>query len=202
MMQPRYWMDDDIRIVADRVFVAHFVRYQFACDHIGAACFPTVLDAGCGTGYGSWMMHCAGFQVLGVDKNRQVVDWATSMFAGPTFAVANLEEHDPQLGPFDLIVGFEFLEHLEHPGRVLVWLQSYLKPGGGCFLSIPIDHPDTKFHKHQFNTDDALKLVTSCPWGQIDFWRQTKGNPFIQSVGNSTEMDTLVAFCRKAETAR
>lgn len=200
-MKPRYWQDSDIRIVADRVFVAHFTRYQFVCDHIRDVHLPRILDAGCGTGYGSWMMHCAGSQVLGLDKNSKVIDWAANMFAGPIFAVANLERHDPLLGLFDIVVGFEFLEHLERPSHTLGLLYSYLKPSGGCFLSIPLNHPDAKFHKHQFSMNDALQLVASQPWRGVDCWWQTKDNPFIQSTGGNTDADTLIAFCRK-ETAQ
>ena len=85
-----------------------------------------VVDAACGTGFGSWILSkCPSVQaVVGFDCDREVVgqcrhefpecEYFTADFASPEFADA-LMGLDP-----DTIVSVETMEHLEDPTAFLV----------------------------------------------------------------------------------
>src|SRR4051794_39585785 len=91
----------------------HLARYTWA----GAlADGKRVLDAGCGTGYGSELLARAGAaEVIGVDLDADTVTAAEQAVPAATFATADIRELPAELGDFDLIVCFEVLEHLDDP---------------------------------------------------------------------------------------
>lgn len=77
-----------------------------------------VLDAACGCGYGSKILHDAGNKVVGVDFYPLAVEWATTRFPGPEYLCADISDR-PWSGGFDWIVSLETIEHLKYPVPVL-----------------------------------------------------------------------------------
>lgn len=98
----------------DEIRPDHIRRYQFALDYIQP--YDVVLDAACGTGYGSWLLSkvCS---VTGIDISDHALDWANKYWKGPRYIKADLLE--AKLGTYDLITSFETLEHLPNPEKVV-----------------------------------------------------------------------------------
>lgn len=96
----------------------HINRYLFAAGYLqkklprGAR----VLDAACGCGYGSWLLHGAGFDVTSVDISEEAIAYAKEQYQGPTYHQKSVYEID---GQWDAIVSFETLEHLDRPEALL-----------------------------------------------------------------------------------
>ena len=69
-----------------------------------------VLDAACGTGYGSKILHDAGSIVTGVDIHQPAIEFAKEHYPGPYYLRRDLSEVE---GEYDTIVSFETLEHVD-----------------------------------------------------------------------------------------
>jgi len=80
--------------VRNDLFVAHESIYRFFASDVGNL---DILDAGCGTGYGSHLLAEAGAEsVIGVDLDRRNIAFARKRYSAPnlSFAVADIEELD------------------------------------------------------------------------------------------------------------
>ena len=100
-----------------------------------------VLDAGCGSGYGAAQL--AGLdpalQVVGIDLSEEALAYARPRYGGPNLHFAHgdclaLEFAD---GEFDLVMGFEVLEHLTEPAAFLQQARRVLRPSGHLLVSTP-----------------------------------------------------------------
>lgn len=101
---------------------------------------PQILDAGCGTGEGSWRLaeHYAQAQVLGVDIIEAHLDLARSRAAkfGPRVRFENRSIFDLQLpdAVFDLTVCRHVIHSIPYPERVAAELVRVTRPGGTLHL--------------------------------------------------------------------
>lgn len=109
---------------------AHLERYELATRVLGGM---RVVDFGCGVGYGSEMLTKSGCVVVSVDSSEESLGLATqrrpeqSQFVRPG---------DPVLdNPFDGIVAFEVIEHLDNPGWFFEWASKRAKH---IVVSVPV----------------------------------------------------------------
>ncbi|MGQ9635685.1 MAG: methyltransferase domain-containing protein, partial [Bryobacteraceae bacterium] len=150
------------RVVPGRVdpdlWNEHFARYAFA---LRLARSRRVLDAGCGTGYGSAELARAAFHVVGADLSPEAVEYARHQYAAPNldFVQADCTQLPFRDGSFDLIVSFELIEHLDDWRSLLRELRRVLAPAGQCVISTPNRDTYTEiralsgpnpFHRHEF----------------------------------------------------
>ena len=78
----------------------------------------TALDAGCGVGYFSAFLRDSGLEVTALDGRPQNIEEARKRHAGINFQVADVEDPAVQkLGPFDFVLCFGLIYHLENPMR-------------------------------------------------------------------------------------
>ena len=116
--------------------VEHKQRYQWASDYCKG---KRVLDAACGTGYGSAILTRSGAAtVVGVDISFEAI--APNGTGRPMRALlANSDACNLpfKCDTFDVVVSFETIEHLANPERLLAEISRVLKPGGTCICSSP-----------------------------------------------------------------
>ena len=100
-----------------------------------------VLDAGCGSGYGT--AHLASLdptlQVVGIDHSEEALAYARAHYAEPNLRFAHGDCLAPEFadGEFDLVVAFEVLEHLREPTGFLEQVRRVLRPSGHLLVSTP-----------------------------------------------------------------
>ncbi len=140
----------------------HLARYRWAGALVEG---KRVLDAGCGTGYGSELLASQGAaEVVGVDVDADVIDAASkSDSRRATFAVADLRELPADLGEFDVVVCFEVLEHIGEPEAALDRLAAALRPGGVLAVSSPnrdVYPPGNPFHEHEFTPEELAEALS------------------------------------------
>ncbi len=146
----------------------HVARYLFAGDFVRG---KRVLDAGCGTGYGSLLLAAAGAaQVLGVDLDANTIAAARQRYVHPRveFAIDNCELLAEAAGTWDVICCFENIEHLQSPERFLAQAAANLAEDGVLLVSTP-DRADTppfvdgrprnEFHVHEWYRDEYQALL-------------------------------------------
>jgi 2-polyprenyl-3-methyl-5-hydroxy-6-metoxy-1,4-benzoquinol methylase len=134
--------------VRNDLFVAHESIYRFAA---AWAAGRRVLDAACGTGYGSVLLAQAGARsVTGVDLNRRRVSFAARTFRAPQldFEVADCESLQFDDSSFDLVVSSNTLEHLHRPERFLRHASRLLSPDGRLIVAVPpvLSEADVRAH--------------------------------------------------------
>ncbi len=117
----------------------HLQRYHYACRFCQG---KRVLDVGCGVGYGSAMLCHEGSQsVLGIDISSECVESARSNYqmSGLAYEVDDACElkKAAESDPFDLIVSFENIEHLEKPERFIESAIPLLATDGLFIISTP-----------------------------------------------------------------
>jgi SAM-dependent methyltransferase len=149
-----------------RLYAEHRARYAFAA---GEVRHRRVLDVACGSGYGSRLLRDAGARaVVGVDLSAEAVAYARQRYgggAGLTFVEGDAHQ-PPVTGPFDLVVSFETIEHLEGPERFLRAVVGLLSPEGSLLVStpyrrhvLPDGRPRNPFHRQEWQTADFQELL-------------------------------------------
>jgi len=136
----------------------HMARYTFAAR---LARGKRVLDAGCGAGYGSAELAMVAHSVVGVDQAPEAVEFARENYGLPNLhfeqATCTALPHPDE--SFDLVVGFEVIEHLENWRDFLSEVRRVLAPTGQFIVSTPNKlyytesrgaHGANPFHVHEF----------------------------------------------------
>ncbi len=138
----------------------HLARYEFAARLVEGG---RVLDAGCGSGYGSAVLASRAASVTAIDFSEEAVTLAREMFAAANleFQVGNCSSLPP--GPFDVIVAFEVIEHLADWRLFLQEARRSLTPAGRFFVSTPNkayyaesrgEAGANPFHVHEFTFEE------------------------------------------------
>ena len=156
--------------------VEHVSRYRWAAQ---AAKDRRVLDAGCGTAYGSRLLAGGGArEVVGVDIARAVLETvAAAMPPSVRLQTGDLRRLDFEDDRFELVVCFEVIEHVEDPSIVLDELVRVLAPGGLLLVSSPnrnVYPPGNPHHLYEFapaelEAELAARLTHVRPLRQRDY---------------------------------
>jgi 2-polyprenyl-3-methyl-5-hydroxy-6-metoxy-1,4-benzoquinol methylase len=141
----------------------HLIRYQYALSLIKSG--SSVLDVACGSGYGSKMLALHDCKVTAMDNSEEALDLCNQFNDHPNIRwlqgdISNLKNFIKK--PLDAIVSFETLEHLpDGQEKILKLFDELVKNNGVIVTSIPLNHPDTKWHKRQFTWKERDKLYSS-----------------------------------------
>jgi len=155
------------RLALDR-FSSPWLRNQHLARYRWAAAFAPglrVLDAACGSGYGSRILSEAGARlVASMDVSREA--------SGLGFVRADATRLPARNGSFDLYVSFETLEHVEDDGALLREAFRILAPGGTLLCSTPNrdflspgltlrDRPRNPYHVREYSIAEFESLLSS-----------------------------------------
>lgn len=148
-------------------------RYLWAAQ---AATGRLVLDAGCGTGYGSRLLAAGGArEVIGIDHARTVLDVAADeMPESVRLQIGDLRKLEFEEDKFELIVCFEVLEYVEDPLTVLDELVRVLSTGGLLLISSPnrgLHQPGNPYHLNEF-TPAELEGALAAKLGHVQLLQQ------------------------------
>ncbi|HWR52354.1 MAG TPA: methyltransferase domain-containing protein [Bryobacteraceae bacterium] len=148
----------------------HLARYVFASRF---AEDRRVVDAGCGTGYGTAELARCARSAVGIDVAPDAVRYAAGKFQSPnlSFIAASCATLPFVHGAADLIVAFEVIEHITEWREFLAETRRVLPPSGLLLISTPnrayysdsrrITGPNP-YHVHEFDHDEfeaALRAI-------------------------------------------
>lgn len=146
------------------VFARHKLTYEYALQFVEG---KTVLDAGCGTGYGSNMLASRARRVTAVDLSADAIDYCHTHSTASNLDFVRMDV--TQLGfrrQFDVAVSFQVIEHLPDPGAFLSGLKQAVVPGGTIILATPnVRSPRTgdaanPFHCSEMSYDELHTLLS------------------------------------------
>ena len=182
----------------------HVDRYKFVAERISRG--DRVIDFACGIGYGARIMATAGAAVHGFDVDPEAIEYAKRHYIwhNTEFAVADGREPG-DIGEYDAAVCFETIEHIEDPRPLLRALRA---ASPVLYCSVPNEDvmpfsPEpgmvTAYHFRHYTRPQFEALLAECGWG-VDEWHGQEGPE--SSVQPDVRGRTLVAVCRRAESAR
>ena len=106
-------------------------RYVWALPNLDG---KRVVELGCGTGYGAYVMSWVAPSVTALDFSSDAVAFASEHYPGVDYRVADLTDPAEPLPEGDVAVCFEVLEHLTDPDRVM---RDALATYERVFFSVP-----------------------------------------------------------------
>ena len=137
----------------------------------------TLLDVGSGTSHFINTMKNAGWQIKGVEINKNARDFANSKFGIETIGPEEIE--GLETGSFNCITLWHVLEHFHNPSRYISELIRLLKPGGVFIIALPNSNSyDAGFYKQYWAAYDVPRHL----------WHF---NPFTFSIFSSGPSATI-----------
>lgn len=112
----------------------HVSRYHFAALF---AAGKSVLDAGCGTGYGTALLAGQAAEAVGFDISPEAVSYAAANYPGARFLVGPADAFPAPDGAVDLVTAFEVIEHLPDWQALIEEAHRVLKQDGVFLVSTP-----------------------------------------------------------------
>ena len=195
----------------------HIARYAFARRYAEG---KRVLDAGCGTGYGSAELALSARSVAGIDLALEAVAFARASYTAPglSFLAASCTALPFSNASFDLAVAFEVIEHLEDYRALLTECARVLAPQGLFIVSSPNKsyYAESRqqigpnpFHHHEFEPEEFFEeLRRAFPHVQLLFQNRVESFAFhpIKTFwpadarvdgggGGSNDAHFLIAVC-------
>ena len=187
-------------VAIDEIARNHVARYTFAADWIKDR-LPgrevTALDAGCGCGYGTYLLARAGAKAVGVDRHQDSITFARETWAQERASFC-AQPVSPELGMFDLAVAFEVIEHVDDPPAFLRTL-GLLAPV--VIASVPNEevqpfsetgHPD---HKRHYTPNQFTALFDACGFHVREYWSQASKETYRVVPGS--DGGTMIYVARR-----
>jgi 2-polyprenyl-3-methyl-5-hydroxy-6-metoxy-1,4-benzoquinol methylase len=131
----------ECRFTKRELFLWHLARYEFAKKYICR--LDNVLDAACGTGYGTYELAMMGREVVGIDTSVEAIEFARSNYAANNIAwhEGDCTKMSDILGDssFDVVISYETIEHLNREAQSVFvdQIAKVLKKNGLAIISTP-----------------------------------------------------------------
>jgi len=138
----------------------HLAAYRFASTQ---AAGRTVLDVGCGEGYGAALLAETARRVLAVDRPEAIraaaVHYRRPALEFRALDVLRLGTLDER---FEVVVSFQVIEHLPDPSAFLAGLAARCAPGGLVIVTTPnrlMSVSENPYHVREWTAPELLALA-------------------------------------------
>lgn len=159
------------------LYACHLATYDFARQHVEGR---SVLDFGCGIGYGTHRIAEGCTRIVGVDVSGDAIAEAVRRFRAPNLSYRRIEpaEEAPlpfEDGEFDVVLSFQVFEHLPDPDAYLREARRVLAPDG-LFICVTPERgtrlfrwqrPWNEFHLEEYS-QDQLAAHLSRHFGSVE----------------------------------
>ncbi|QDH20792.1 class I SAM-dependent methyltransferase [Saccharibacillus brassicae] len=185
-----------------------------------------VLDAGCGTGYGSLLMSQYADSVVGIDISEESVEWCKQKYVAQknlSFVLGSLEELPFADEEFDCIICLEVIEHVDQAiqKRFLEEAKRVLSKNGILIISTPnkLLYTDRSgyhnpYHIHEFYVEEYkeflqrefmyLKMYNQSLYAVSSIFEEMHADHKVQLLKNADIDENgkyMIAICSNNEQA-
>lgn len=145
-------------------FRRHEAAYLALLPHCRDA---TVLEAGCGEGYGAGLIAGSAARVLALDYDAPTTEHVARRYPGVTVVRGNLAFLPVADGSVDVVANFQVIEHLWHQAGFLAECLRVLRPGGKLLVTTPnritftpdSDVPLNPYHTRELSGAELAELL-------------------------------------------
>lgn len=155
----------------------HVARYEFAAQRLAGA--DSVIDFGCGIGYGSKILASELRAVRAFDIDLEALQYGNVHYAHPYVERAQANGNAPgELGNAAAAVCFEMLEHIEDPRPLLLALRESAPlliasvPNEDVIPFVRPDGSTTAFHHRHYTKFEFNELLAACGWCAVEWYGQ------------------------------
>lgn len=187
-----------VHLRTDESFYDHLSIYQFASQFCKGR---TVLDAGCGTGYGAaYLAEHGAEHVHGIDISPKAVAFSQTHFQRPNLQFHTIDLANISIFPrhsFDVITAFNALEHIADISAFLRSACGLLNPAGTMLVAVP---PITDAFLFAVNIANQyhLNIWTPAQWnavfrgyfGQSTYYIHNRNKPDLLDSQDSCDPST------------
>lgn len=150
--------------------IEHRHRYNILKDIVAG---KKVLDAACGTGYGTYTLSQWANHVTGIDISAEAIDFCRENYQNRNLSYLQMSVADMKFEDqsFDVIISFETLEHIPYELQCdfLKEVTRVLKDNGVLIMSTPDRIMATiakrgninPYHIHEFTTEEYRTFLMS-----------------------------------------
>ncbi len=146
-------------------YARHAYAYSYASAWVEG---KSVLDVGCGTGYGARILAGRARTVTAVDQSEEAIAYCLAHSAAPQIDFRVLRAEDCSFPvPFDVGICFQVIEHLSDPADFLAKLRRAVAPGGLILITTPNLRPGhippdrNPFHRNEMTLEGLSTLLAS-----------------------------------------
>lgn len=144
----------------------HFCAYEFAKKFVNN---NSVLDIGCGEGYGSDFLSNYAKDILGIDYDKNIINYAKDKYNKKNlqFLVLDIKDLSSLCKKFDVICSFQNIEHIRNTDKLLKDISELLNDNGVFICSTcnmrdaspGMTAPFNKFHVKEYLVDEFRNLL-------------------------------------------
>lgn len=138
----------DLNIEYKSFFEKHLAVYEFTKKFINLQ--NIVLDNGCGTGYGAFLLAPFVSKIIGTDISSDAICKAKQKYQHKNLCFEIMDAQNLKFANdnFDLICSFQVIEHIEKIDLYLNEMKRVIKPNGMIVISTP--------NKYTFATQEKI----------------------------------------------
>jgi len=145
-----------------------FSRHKFAYEYVQQFVEnKTVIDVGCGTGYGCKIFAEKATIVYGIDHDKEAISYCKQKYPAPNITYIEMDINSTVLDrQFDIATAFQVIEHIQNLSKFIERLKQIVKPNGVIFISTPnVKQPQkgkvqNPFHFNEMNYVQFRKLIS------------------------------------------
>jgi len=173
----------------------HVNRYQWAARQLGTGC--RVVDLACGVGYGTQLLAQAGHEVIGLDRDREAIEYARKHYAHDRACFWRTDaEHLRIAAEYDAVTCFETIEHIKDPRPML---RELAKAAPRLLASVPNElafpWQGHAYHYRHYTRAEFQALLAECGWRVTEWWGQVGKD---SDVERECKGRTLIAVAERA----
>ena len=136
----------------------------------------SVIDIGCGSGYGSYKLLNSGYDVTGIDISEKMIELARKQLNDQVpLYVASVDDLPFADESFDASLLINVIEWTKNPLDALLEIKRILKPGGTICAGILGATAGPRANSYQRLYKEAVPMNTMMPW---EFYQLAKENGF------------------------
>ncbi|WP_406564921.1 MULTISPECIES: class I SAM-dependent methyltransferase [Bacillus] len=167
----------------------------------------TILDAGCGDGFGTFLLASVGLRATGVDIAEKMIEKAQLERNHPNahFIKGDLTSLPFEDASFDSIMAINSIEWTESPLVALHEMKRVLKPNGHLFLGLlgPTAGPRANSYSRLYGKDVICNTMMPWEFEQLaveNGWKLLEGLPVYKEEAKKVEVNRLPRHLKQALT--